>query len=194
MKNIKCHAYPIFLIAFPVVFLFITSLFFAIANAAEVTLAWDANTEANLAGYKLYYDGDSDTEMYQGVGATEGDSPIVIYNEDLSDENAPVFTITGLEEGQYYYFSLTAFDADGMESDYSDEVGVMVDSDGNMRVDASVADTSSTTSDSENSEGGSGCFISWSMMDSAPGHPKAAAFIILAFGAVAAIVIRKSDA
>jgi hypothetical protein len=174
MKNIKFHAYPIFLIAFPVAFLFTTSLFFAIANAADVTLAWDANIESDLAGYKLYYDGDSDTEMYQGIGATEGDSPIVIYTEDLSDENSPSFTITGFEEGQYYYFSLTAFDKDGVESDFSDEVGVMVDS------------------DSGNSEdSGSGCFISGSMDSRSVGLPTIVG-ICLILGVVAAMKPRQS--
>lgn len=57
----------------------------------------------------FYYDGDSDTEMYQGRGANEGDSLIVIYLEDLDDLGSPTF-------------SLTAFDLDGLESDFSDEV------------------------------------------------------------------------
>jgi hypothetical protein len=175
MKNIKFHAYPIFLIAFPVAFLFTTSLFFAIANAADVTLAWDANTESDLAGYKLYYDGDSDTEMYQGIGATEGDSPIIIYSEDLSDGDSPSYTITGLEEGQYYYFSLTAFDADDVESDFSDEVGVMVDSDSSQNPE----------------ESGSGCFISDAMASHSAGSPVAVAGICLIFGVVAAMKSRR---
>lgn len=53
MKNIKLHSYFIFLLFFPVVFLLATCFLFAIANAADIALVWDANTEANLAGYKL---------------------------------------------------------------------------------------------------------------------------------------------
>lgn len=97
------------------------------AFAAEVTLAWDANSESNIAGYKLYYENEKDDDFYGGSDANEGDSPITIYLLSLTDPDSPTYTITGLEEGTYYYFALTAFDTDGMESDFSDEVGVMVD-------------------------------------------------------------------
>jgi len=97
------------------------------ANAAEVTLAWDANSEDNLAGYKLYYAADaSDGASYGGTGLAEGDSPVVINIEDLSDASAPVFSLSGLEEGRQYFFALTAFDTDTLESDYSDEVAYEV--------------------------------------------------------------------
>lgn len=157
----KLQSHAIFLLVFPVVFLLATSLFFAVANAADVTLAWDANTEKNLAGYKLYYDSDADDEMYQGTGATEGDSPITIYAEDLENADAPVFTLTGLTDGEYYYFSLTAFDADGMESDFSEEVGAMVSSEVNLSTSVSAGVAASSESSSDDGDGGgSGCFIS----------------------------------
>lgn len=88
----------------------------------EVTLAWDANSEDNLAGYKLYYNLDTSGAPYDGTGITEGDSPVIIYLDELDDSTDPMFTLTGLEEGQLYYFALTAFDTDDLESDYSDEV------------------------------------------------------------------------
>lgn len=97
------------------------------AFAAEVTLAWDANSESNLSGYKLYYENETDDDFYGGTGASGGDSPITIYLLDLMDPDLPTYTITGLQERTYYYFALTAFDSDGMESDFSDEVGVMTD-------------------------------------------------------------------
>jgi hypothetical protein len=157
MKKARLHPHAIFFLVFPVVFLLTTCIFFAVANAADVTLAWDANTEGNLAGYKLYYDGDSDTEIYQGTGASEGDSPIIIYVEDLANADAPDYTLTGLDEGQYYYFSLTAFDTDGLESDFSDEVGAMIGSDDSLGTSTSaVADSGS----SDDGGGGGGCFIS----------------------------------
>ena len=35
---------------------FLSVLFYSnLVSAAEVTLAWDANTESDLAGYKIYY-------------------------------------------------------------------------------------------------------------------------------------------
>jgi hypothetical protein len=102
--------------------LFIIFPILSVANAAEVTLAWDANSEDNLAGYKLYYKTDTSGTPYNGTGLTEGDSPIVISTGELTDASAPVFTLTGLADGEQYYFALTAFDDDGLESDYSDEV------------------------------------------------------------------------
>lgn len=203
MKKDQLRSHAIFLLVFPVVFLFATSLLFGIANAADVTLAWDANTEENLAGYKLYYDGDSDSEMYQGTSAAEGDSPITIYVEDLADEDAPAFTLTGLNEGQFYYFSLTAFDSDGMESDYSDEVGALVGSEDNLGTSVSiVADTGDSDvvaeamaiagdSDdgSEGGGGGGGCFISGTMGGNSMAGTDILMFIV--FAAMMGIGCRK---
>lgn len=78
-----------------------------VADAAQsVTLAWNANTETNLAGYRLYW----------GTGTrTYG---------NLKNVPAPATTttITNLQVGRTYFFAVTAYTDDGMESDYSDEV------------------------------------------------------------------------
>lgn len=153
--------------------IFFLAGFSATAKAADVTLAWDANTESNLAGYKLYYDGDSDTEQYQGVGANEGDSPVIIYLEDLDDSENPSFTLTGLEDGQYYYFALTAFDTDGLESDFSDEVGCFTGTVSDIAgtsgtsLDSTAKPVADATSDVSSSEGsgGGGCFITMAAAD-----------------------------
>ena len=122
-----------------------TIVFFvpAIVSAAEVTLAWDANTEADLAGYKVYYD-TSSGDPYYGSGSDQGDSPITVLIEDLDDPLNPEFTLTGLDDDQDYYLALTAFDSEGSESDYSNEVS-----------------TASGTGGGESSGGGGGggCFI-----------------------------------
>lgn len=89
------------------------------AMASEVTLAWDANSESNLAGYKLFYKTGSPEAPYDGTGLFEGDSPITINLADLEMVSAPTFKLTGLEEGKTYYLALTAFDTDSLESDYS---------------------------------------------------------------------------
>jgi hypothetical protein len=161
-------------------------LFFILPSAlqaGDVTLAWDPNNESNLAGYKLYYDGDSDSEMYRGTGASEGDSPVVIYLEDLSDIRSPEFTLTGLKEGEDYYFALTAFDTGGLESDFSEEVGTRIEADVTYNKAASSAsDTSSETS------GGSGgsCFISGAMNGRAGNLPSAGAMVALLLATAAA--------
>ena len=104
-------------------FLFIgvtISLICGVSSAAEVTLAWDANTETDLMGYKIYYD-TSPGDPYYGTGADQGISPITVLCADLNDKFNPRFTLTGLSDNEYYYFALTAFDNENLESGFSNE-------------------------------------------------------------------------
>ena len=96
-------------------------LFPAICTAWQVTLAWDPNSERTLRGYKVYYD-ISAGDPYYGTKAEEGTSPITILLEDLPDSNCPEFSLTGLTSGPDYYFAVTAFSDEGLESGYSNEV------------------------------------------------------------------------
>ena len=101
-------------------------IYSSVSMAAEITLAWDANSETDLAGYKLYYDKDVSGPEYIGIGINEGDSPIEIPLFDLSDTQNPQFKVTGLTTGTYY-FVVTAYDNVGNESGYSNEVNPTVD-------------------------------------------------------------------
>jgi hypothetical protein len=127
MRSTRFYTHQVFSMVFFLSF-FLFACFFSFtpfltaADAADVTLAWDANSEDNLAGYKLYYRTNAGGAPYDGTGLAEGDSPVIIYIEDLSDAAVPIHSLTGLEEGTQYFFALTAFDSDGLESDYSDEV------------------------------------------------------------------------
>lgn len=89
--------------------------FTSLSCAYEVTLTWDANSEANLAGYKLYYDIDADGPPYDGIGAIEGNSPIDV-------GNITTFTIHGLADDVSPRFTITAYNDQGLESGYSNEV------------------------------------------------------------------------
>ena len=53
-------------------------LFPANLIAAEVTLRWDPNQEGDLAGYKIHYKDKSHGEPYDGQGADQGASPIIV--------------------------------------------------------------------------------------------------------------------
>ena len=104
--------------------LFSAILFFCALSpsyAADVSLEWDANTEPDLAGYKIYYDTDSG-EPYEGTGASQGSSPITVPIGDLTDSDNPEYTLTGLTDGVTYFFVVTAYDTEDLESDYSNEV------------------------------------------------------------------------
>ena len=75
------------------------------ALAATVTLAWDANTEPNLAGYILHY------------GNASGS-----YSTEVDVGNTTMAALSGVDEGQTYYFAATAYNVNGNESTFSNEV------------------------------------------------------------------------
>ena len=91
-------------------------LYSGAAHAATVTLAWDSNEEMDVAGYRVYY------------GTSSGH-----YTTMISVGNKTSCTITNLEPGRTYYFTATAYDFNGNESGFSDEIPYtvpFVDSDG----------------------------------------------------------------
>jgi len=94
--------------------------------ASDVTLQWDASTEFDLAGYKIYYDIDSDAP-YNGTGLIEGNSPIDIPLTSLVDISNPEFTLHGLNDYISHYITVTAYDTEtpSLESDYSNEVTIL---------------------------------------------------------------------
>ena len=107
----SCHVF------FLVFFCFLTA-----ASAADITLAWDPNSESDLAGYTVYYKTGSSGTPYDGAGAVQGSSGITIPLEALSDSDNPRFTLTGLPEETVYYLAVTAYNTQGIESGYSNEV------------------------------------------------------------------------
>ena len=76
------------------------------AGTTNVTLAWDANTETNLAGYLIHY------------GTASGSYSAT----KLVSGNATSATISNLTSGQVYYFAAKATNAAGLESAFSTEI------------------------------------------------------------------------
>jgi hypothetical protein len=95
--------------------LFVVLIFLAAqseAFASTITLHWGADTDPTITGYKVYYQADSSTQPFQGTGATQGAAPIDV-------KNLTTATITGLDPSHAYYFAVTAYNASGIESPYS---------------------------------------------------------------------------
>jgi fibronectin type 3 domain-containing protein len=72
---------------------------------AQVTLEWDANTEPDLDGYKLYY------------GTSGG-----IYDFVVDAGDSTTCTVINLTPGETYYFAATAYNTAGAESAFSNEI------------------------------------------------------------------------
>ena len=87
--------------------------------AAEVTLMWDPNSETNLTGYRLYR---ANKSLINASPAQAYSDAAVVKTDVPAASNS--ITVTELEYDQYYYFRLTARNADE-ESDFN------VDSAGN---------------------------------------------------------------
>lgn len=101
-----------------------------VAAVNNPKLAWDPNTEPALAGYKLYFGTESrgcigdpldERFTYRGGAALQGGAPIVIFLNELQDLNNPSYLLAGLP-ATVNRFAVTAFDSNGLESRYSDEV------------------------------------------------------------------------
>jgi len=77
----------------------------SVVQAGEVNLAWDPNTEPDVAGYRVYY----------GLGSRN-------YDHFMEVGNSTSCLVTGLEQGRTYYFAATAVNTANIESDFSNEV------------------------------------------------------------------------
>jgi hypothetical protein len=127
------------------------------AIAASVTLGWDSNTEPDLEGYVIYRNVGSPGPPY--------DYSDTLPEDDLANPLQPKATLTGLQEGKEYYIALTAYNTDGVESSFSNDVCVEVVNGAVEACTASYTSSASTASSSGgNSSGGgsSSCFISTS--------------------------------
>ena len=101
IKKIKSRYCPVFWMFWLIIFSSGTGL------AAQVRLAWDANTEPDLAGYRVFSHKTGDSYDYS--------SPTWSGTENSC-------TLENLDEGSGYYFVVRAFNTAGVESGDSNEV------------------------------------------------------------------------
>jgi len=82
-------------------FLLSISVLSAVDSAAHIKLAWDPNTEPDLAGDRVYY----------GTASRMYETPIDV-------GNVTTYTLNGLPQGVTYHIAVTAYDAARNESGY----------------------------------------------------------------------------
>ena len=76
-------------------------------SSSSVTLTWNANTESDLAGYKVY----------RATSSGAYGAPIAAIPGSTTS-----YIVTGLQFSTTYFFVVTAYDIAGNESSYSNEV------------------------------------------------------------------------
>jgi hypothetical protein len=79
-----------------------------VVNQVNLVLAWDQNTDTDLAGYKVY------------SGQASGK-----YGQPTTIGTTNTLTLYGFATGQYF-FAVTAFNTSGLESGYSNEVSATI--------------------------------------------------------------------
>lgn len=87
----------------------------SVAFCQDVTLSWDPSPTADVTGYKIYYKQGKMNFPFDGTGADQGSSPV-----DVGDVLST--TLTNLDDGATYFFSVTAYADDNQESSYSNIV------------------------------------------------------------------------
>jgi len=114
---------------------FVIALFFflfsvRVASAAEVTIGWDRNEDAETVGYRVH------------VGHASRE---YTWSEDAGA--ADRYILRALDDGRTYYVAVTAYDGFGGESGYSEELVIAVpgpDHDGDGLSDAEELDVLGT--------------------------------------------------
>ena len=84
--------------------------FISLSQAASVTLAWDSDASSQVVGYHLYY------------GTVSGS-----YSAILNVNSTTMTTVSGLTDATTYYFVVTGYTVDGLESTPSNEVSFNVE-------------------------------------------------------------------
>jgi len=100
-----CHRRSYIKHLFTLAILLVPLILCPFAFSADITMAWDSNNEADLAGYKIYY------------GTSSGN---YTHSEDVG--NVTEYTIVDLQEGVTYFLAAKAYNYSGNESSFSEEL------------------------------------------------------------------------
>ena len=73
-----------------------------VLHAQSATLAWDANTEPDVSGYRLYYGTKTHT-----------------YSKTIDVGKVTTYKVAGLDVSQNYFFAVQAYNTAGLSSGLS---------------------------------------------------------------------------
>jgi len=79
------------------------------AFASNIEVTWDANTETDLAGYKVFY------------GTASG-----VYSDSVDVGKVLIYNICNVTQGKTYYVALKAYDTSNNLSEFSTEVSLYI--------------------------------------------------------------------
>ena len=96
-------------VVFAVFYLFYASRIFSAIVVPNLSLSWDPSPDTSVTGYRLH------------SGTTSGQ-----YTEHIDVGNRTHSSVAGLKKGATYYFAVTAYNSDGIESDPSNEITFVV--------------------------------------------------------------------
>ncbi|HNU73548.1 MAG TPA: fibronectin type III domain-containing protein [Deltaproteobacteria bacterium] len=85
---------------------------FYLYNNGEISLEWNSNHEADLAGYKIYY----------GTAPRNYTNSVIVRVSQEPQAETTRYRLKGLTKNRKYYLAVTAFNQTGQESTYSNEV------------------------------------------------------------------------
>jgi hypothetical protein len=89
-------------------------------KSGQVSLTWNLDTDSTVVGYNLYYT-TNPTALTQSMPR-----PIPGTIDKISGMSVTATTLTGLSSGVVFYFGLTAYNANGIESTLSNVVSTAV--------------------------------------------------------------------
>ena len=154
------------------------------ALSADVTLAWDPNSEADIEGYGVYFKLGASGPPYDLFG--------YVTLQEFNDPDNPSFAVTDLVMGSSYYFAVTAYDTAGNESGYSAPVCAQIGdqilpctsppSSGGSSGGSAGASSGVASGGSGGGGGGGGCFI-----ETASDHQNKPLIVMVTFSFLVAI-------
>ena len=162
LQHINIKDFPYYLIIIPVC-LVAAALVYTLPSAAsgpvKFKLGWNANEEADLDGYEIYYRKEASDSTYEFLAEIyvdefeDPDNPLVsitdLHDDLINDLITPVVRMAVLTNNSHYYFALKAFNTQGKTSDFSEELCVEV-------IGATAVECGSAESGRDTGDGGDG--------------------------------------